>query len=501
MVNCFISFKKRTTALMVIISMIAVFLGMSGSVQAAAQENGIALETSVGFQGYMKQNEWYPVRLTLTNHTSEDLKGDVVVSIIESYDLVIPAELPQGTAIQLTASIPGEVLNKNNSKIRFYKDSYKSGKTIPIIGNDYINVRTASNYIIGVISRDPDTLNFMPSLNQRGYEITVIPMDEKELPNDPILLNMLDTLVINDMATSGWNEAQIKAISDWVQQGGTLVLSGGAGYSKTAEAFKKMAPLEASGTSVIASADSLASYGGTPLALEKPLVVSTGRITDGKTDIAENDMPLVVSRDHGFGNVIYIAFDPSLEPMSTWAGSAMLWAKLLKNNLAPLQPGMINTSNSMIWNIENIIDEFPSIKPPNFMLLLWMFVGYMIIVAPVLYILLAKADRREWSWWLIPACSIITGLAIFYFGAEDKRNMSAHTIEIIELTGQGDAVRSGATAVFVPTGGTVTAEFAKKENLIFYSNYNQNGNRVTNSKTQLLLENNSNTAVWRSVPY
>ncbi|WP_054028894.1 DUF4350 domain-containing protein [Bacillus sp. FJAT-28004] len=501
MVNRFINFRNRTIAYAVIISMIAAFLGISGSVQAASLENGIALETSVGFQGYMKQNEWYPARLTLTNRTSEDLKGDVVVTITGANDLVIPVELPQGTAIQLTASIPGEVLNKNNSKIQFYKDSYKSGKIIPIIGNDYIDVRTASSYTIGVISRDPDTLNFMPSLNQRGYEITVIPIDEKELPNDPVLLKTLNTIVINDMATAGWTEPQIEAITNWVQQGGTLVLSGGAGYSKTAEAFHEISPLEASGTSTISSAASIASFGGTPLTLEKPLVISTGRIIDGKTDVAENNLPLVVSRNYGFGSVIYIAFDPSLEPMSTWAGSAMLWAKLLKNNLTPLQPGMMNSSNSMLWNIESIVDEFPSIKPPNFMLLLWMFVGYMIIVAPVLYIILAKTDRREWSWWLIPAFSVVTGVAIFFFGADDKRNLSAHTIEIIELTGQGDAVRSGATAVFIPSGGTVTAEFDKKENLIFYSNYNQNGNPATDGKTQLISENNTTTAVWRSVPY
>lgn len=155
----------------------------------------------------------------------------------------------------------------------------------------------------------------------------------------------------------------------------------------------------------------------------------------------------------------------------------------------------------MKWNIESIIDEFPSIKPPNFMLLMWMFIGYMIIVAPVLYIILAKADRREWSWWLIPAFSVITGFAIFFFGAEDKRNLSAHTIEIIELTGQGDAVRSGATAVFIPTGGTVTAEFDKRVNLSFYTNYNQNGNQNMDDKTQLISENDSTTVLWRSVPY
>ena len=505
-VNRFLLKGSRSVAFAIVIGMIAAFLGMCGSVQAAPLENGIVLEQNVGYQGYMKQNEWYPVRLTLTNNTPDDLKGELVISFLSSNssttsDIVIPAELPKGTEIQLTASIPGDVLNKNSSKIRYYKDSFRTGNVIPIIGNDYIKVRTTSSYTIGVISRDPDTLNFMPSLNQRGYEIIVIPIAEKELPEDPILLDAIDTLVVNDVATSNWDKRQIQAIKDWVQQGGTLVLSGGAGYSKTAEAFKMIAPLEATGMSTITSAASLASVGGTALKLESPIAVSTGDIKEGKTELAENGLPLAVSRKVGFGSVMYMAFDPSLEPLSTWAGSAMLWAKLLQHTLSPLQPGGVTVTNNMFWNMQGLIDEFPSIKPPNFMLLLFMFVGYMIIAAPVLYILLAKSDRREWAWWLIPAISVLTGFAIFFFGAEDKRSISAHTVEIIELTGQGDAVKSGATAVFVPAGGTVKAEFDEKVHIIPYPNQFQNGVLTLDGKTQVISEKEATTALWRSVPY
>lgn len=506
MVNRFFIKGSRSVALTVVFGLITAFLGMGGSVQAASLENGILLDASVGYQGYMKQNEWYPVRLTLTNKTADDLKGEVVISILSSSssttsDIVIPAELPKGSAIQLTASIPGDVLSRNSNKIRFYRDSFKEGKVIPVIGNDYIEARTTSSYTIGVISRDPDTLNFMPSLNQRGYDITVIPIAEKELPEDPILLDMIDTLVINDVAASGWSESQIKAVKEWVRLGGTLVLSGGAGYSKTAEAFKTIAPLEATGMSDLTSSASIASVGGAAIKLEAPIAVSTGKITEGKTELAENGLPLAVSRKVGFGSVISVAFDPSLEPLSTWAGSAMLWAKLLQNKLSPLQPGGLTVSNNMYWNMQGVIDEFPSIKPPNYMLLLFMFVGYMVIVAPVLYIILAKSDRREWSWWLIPTISVLTGIAIFFFGAEDKRNLSAHTIEIIELTGQGDAVRSGATAVFVPAGGTVTAEFDEKVHLVSYSNHYQNSNLTLDGKTQVISDNDAAAVVWRSVPY
>ena len=93
-----------------------------------------------------------------------------------------------------------------------------------------------------------------------------------------------------------------------------------------------------------------------------------------------------------------------------------------------MQQGYTNGNNTY-WSFQQIVDEFPSISPPNFGLLLVMFIIYMIVVAPVLYLVLRRVDKREWSWWLIPLISIICGAAIFFFGAENKRFMSTHSVQ------------------------------------------------------------------------
>ncbi|NIK75487.1 hypothetical protein FHS15_000587 [Paenibacillus castaneae] len=500
--------RSRVVALAVALFVLAALMLLPWKAQAAPQGNGIKVESKAGFQGYMKQNEWFPIRLSLTNMTDKDLKGDLVISVVSGNngsvtDYLVSVELPIGTAVKTTVGVPGDVLNKDNNKITFYKNSFNDKETIPLIGNDYIDIKQTGSYTIGVISRDPDTLNFMPTLNQRGYDINVIPITEEELPEDPLLLDMLDTLVINDTATSGWSERKVKAINEWVHLGGSLVLSGGAGYSKTAEAFQSLVPVQAGGVSEISSASALSNFSGSDmdLKLTKPITISTGNLIDGQIELAEDGVPLAVTRKIGFGKVVFAAFDPSLEPLSTWSGSAMLWAKLLQQHANPINGGMMYRSGNMYWNMQNIIDQFPSIKPPHFSLLLLMFVGYMVVVAPVLYIILAKTDRREWAWWVIPSLSVITAVSIFYFGAEDKRTLSAHTVEVIELTGQGDGVRSGATGIFVPTGGKISMNFDEKRGLITYSSDLQQGGLTLSGKTQVVSEEDSTTVVWRSVPY
>lgn len=495
--------------MIVIISFLPAALGLT--VYAEEKQAGIELQSNVGYQGAYKDGRWYPVRLTLTNETGSDLSGDLVLSYLNgdnrTTDEVVPLELPQGSPIQVTIGVPGINLNKDTNRITFYKDGYrgKDSKQVQLTGRGYLESRNTLQYMIGVVSRDPDTFNFMPQLNQRGYDIAVYPLQPEELPVETHLLDSLDTIVINDMGTVDWNEDLVQALKDWVARGGNLVLAGGAGYAQTAAAFSELSPVEVKGTTKLTSAASLAAAGGEELSLPQGITVSTGDLESGMVMIAEGDIPLAVNAEHGFGQVIYAAFDPSLEPLASWAGSAMLWAKLLGSTLSPLQHtnGGIGFNSYMndYWQLNSLLDLFPSIKQPDLLLMIVMFGLYILIIAPVLYIVLSKADRREWAWWLIPVLSLAMGVTVFLIGAGDKRNVAAHTIEIIELSKDGHAVAMGGTAIFTPTGGTVSALIEKAVPLRMYGGSGAGGGLNLNGQYQLRSGREETKVTWRSVPY
>ncbi|GGG80070.1 DUF7408 domain-containing protein [Paenibacillus radicis (ex Gao et al. 2016)] len=495
---------QRILALIVLVGMVSAVFQLGGRI-SAADFNGISVKASVGYQGNVREGKWAPARLTLTNMTKADLKGEVVITIAGNYggttDYVVPAELPRGSDVELTIAIPGMNLNEKNNLIRFYKGSYKSGEKVNIvIGSPYLISSSIVNYSIGVLASDPDTLNFMPSLNVQGYNLSVIPLKEEQLPNSSILLDYFDLLVINDVATSGWDEQRVKAIEDWVKAGGTLMLSGGAGYSKTAQAFESIVPLKQEGTSSLTSPASLSKESGKEWKSAAPITVSTGSIIEGNTVLSENGIPLAITRPVGSGSVIYVAFDPSLEPIASWNGSELVYAKLLKDSLSPIMQGNMVLYSNSYWNVQNIVDKFPSINPPKFGLLLWMFVLYMLIAAPVLYFLLKKLDRREWTWWLVPTLAVLMGVAIFIFGAEDKRSFLAHSVSVVELAPEGGGVRSGAFGVFSPNGGTIKAHFDHAVPLRPLSNEGGGQLNLTGN-TQVLMNDQETTMQWNSVAY
>ena len=69
--------------------------------------------------------------------------------------------------------------------------------------------------------------------------------------------------------------------------------------------------------------------------------------------------------------------------------------------------------------IGNANELFPSFKV-SAPLILGIIIFYMILIIPVLYFILKRKDKREYTWWIIPAIAVVTSIAIFAYGAKDR---------------------------------------------------------------------------------
>jgi hypothetical protein len=155
------------------------------------------------------------------------------------------------------------------------------------------------------------------------------------------------------------------------------------------------------------------------------------------------------------------------------------------------------------WHYDSILSHFPSLKPPKIGNLSLFFIIYVMLAAPILYLLLKKFDRREWMWWLIPVLSVICSVVIFTVGSADKRTVKAHSVRTVQLSGDGWADRSAAAAVFVPSGGKVSVTFEgagfsvplRDDDIV------QSGVAGLRGDKFVRMTEGDATAVWRNVPY
>lgn len=474
----------------------------AGNVYADGAKIGI--QSEMGYQGKIKHDKWNPLKLTLTS--DRDISGDVVVQI-QNYNgfgyqtsYVQQVDLPKDTPKEVVIGIPGAMLNKDNNQILFYEGSYTKGKQIPFAtGKNYVQASPYQGALIAVLSDDPDTMNFMNVLNGKGNSVNVFPLKNASVPSDGMLLNGLDVIVINNFASDTLSEPQRKAITDWVNGGGTLILAGGAGYTKTAAPFADITPVVANGTTTVNSLAELEKLGGKPLKLDGAFTISTAKAVEGaQIGIEADGQPLFASKTYGQGSVQYAAYDLAMEPVSSWAGHPDAWASILRNNLPMMgaQNGMYY--NSLMDNLNYVLEYFPSLKMPSFTLLLWMLIIYAVVVAPLLYYILKKADKREWAWFLIPIVAVIASGSVYVAGSSDKTRELAHTINLIELNGQGDAVKSTASAFFTPRSGNYALEFPENTYLRTGQSRNTFGG-MSENKNFVRMEQASTTLELRDM--
>lgn len=463
-------FAKKASAIALSLLIAVTALGLLPSSPAYAAGPSISIETELGFGDLTKLDEWSPLTVKLTS--DKDVSGELVVQteLPDSGTRVSHVQridLPAGTTKSVTFGVVGNAFNKRNSEIRFYQGTAETGKYIPFSsGLSYLQNVVSNGTVIGALSEDPDTANFLAAMNGTGFNTRIVPLQKEQIPDEGILLSGLDVLMLNNFASDALSSKQLEAIRSWVHRGGTLVLSGGQGYAKTAQGFEDLSPVEYKG-SMDATEGTFAEFakaGGKALSISDPFPLSESVLKDGaEADVSAGSLPLLASWEVGKGKVRYAAYDLAMEPLHSWAGHAEVWKTVLGEELSANNAVMrgVNSQRNSLSGVSYLLDYFPSLSLPPFSLLLWLLIGYALLVAPALYYVLKKFDKREWAWGLIPLIAVIASAGIYMAGTAGKSSVRAHTLSMVELDGKGLAVSSSATALFVPRGGTYSVQLPK----------------------------------------
>ncbi|MBC8080148.1 MAG: hypothetical protein H7X86_07370 [Gorillibacterium sp.] len=476
---------------------------------ASAEPSKLTLTIEAGYNGYAKEGRYAPVLFTLKN-MGTDMSGDLVITTVspiggKDVTYIKHIELPEGSVKLISMALPGMNYNSKNNKVEFYKGGYAKGKTVSFADKAYITLGIKTNMLVGGLARDPDTLNFLSLIGGTSASVSPVSLGISTLPDDPMLLDGLDVLVFNDVATDTLADGQTQAITDWVRGGGTLILAGGPQYAKTAKAFGSLAPLVYEGTQQVTSLSALEQKAGKPLKLTDPVSLATGRVKDGQVVLEQDGVPLLIKKTVGAGTIYSIAYDLANPSLSAWNGNAPLWQGILGSHVNPNLNAHTGSWMNTLYSIDNALNLFPSIHPPKFKTLSLLFILYIFVVAPLLYFILKRLDKREYAWGIIPIIAILSTAFIYSVGASDKSSTLSHELNRYVLDGSGQGKRLSYTAVFVPRGGTVAVSLPADAHAIPFSTDNGFGSPSNELKgtfdTLIYDEVDKQRVQWRDVPF
>jgi hypothetical protein len=225
-------------------------------------------------------------------------------------------------------------------------------------------------------------------------------------------------------------DARVKALDDWIQMGGRLVLCIGSQADEALAANSALARFAPGRFDRIVPRRQTAvweQFCGSTQPMPQPKEGGTISIACAKllveegVEAREDDLPLVVRTPRGLGQIIFVAADIDRPPFSDWSDRGLLWAKLLDFTLArgnekpdeQYQGGY--GYGDLSGQLRSALDAFTGVKVIPFALVAMMIVGYLLLIGPGDYFLLKKAFRRmQWTWFTFPLMVIVVSFTAYW---------------------------------------------------------------------------------------
>lgn len=395
--------SKITTLIILIMMVLAIPLpSLSAS---------ISLEYSIGFNDHFKLNTWTPVTIFIENKgRSTHGRLEVLVTSGSEYDqdlyqavYATDVELPNNSkkSYALTVSITSFV---HELVIRLRQDDsvmisnsvnlrpYFTEKSFAIVADNYLS---------------PDLLSRLPN---RLFPVTVSP---KFLPETNYGYDSVKLLIMNVATIRGLREKQYQALTRWIKQGGYLITTAGLNYGALVEnRIQHVLPIEVLGHQRLFEINSLAEFCGRKLTGKDPFLVLNVRIEGSQVLASESEIPIVIQKNFGHGQIVFLTFDFTAPPFRRWDGERIFWDKILSLQSSISNP-MLELDNQKILDamFANLPARFPDFKTGG------LFIGIYLVFLKFFLTKIRKPGKQRLknSCYLLVIIVSFSALSYWYF--------------------------------------------------------------------------------------
>ncbi len=450
--------------------------------QARAATGGPSLQVNAGFETRYRDGNWVPVQVTLRNDGADfngvlSLSAPVPQFLTQSNTLPtsayqLPVALPNGTQKQVTLNIP-----------LYYDVQSVTAKLLDGSGNVAVTQTTTLNPLlpadvfVAILSDQSSgfgPLSATPLPDQSG-SVALDFLNASTMPAIPALLKNFDVIVLDNFTTGTLSAEQLTALQSWVQQGGTLLLVGGPEGQRTLDALPAgLVPGTLNGVTTIPAKTTLLPPGwptaragqtAVPNSVQLPFVAAQlVPFVGTQVVFASGKTPLFAQARQGQGTVLYVAYDPTLEPILSWQGASVLWEGMLlrglgdrllvhsfssRSNSGPEQPLLAARMSTLLQSLLS-----NTVPTPGWTLGI-ILIGYILLLGPLRFILITLLKRRDWSWRIVLSSIVVFSLLSYALAFKQKGSAVVSNSISIAVLGQNGSPSSITSylGVFVPNQG------------------------------------------------
>jgi len=281
--------------------------------QTASADSGIRLKIDYGYRNTAKTGQLLPVTITIDNQSGEQTDGFLSVDIPGkdgSISYTTSIRIPVGTtALKRTVTIPDGITAGDGDRLaaRLFDDS---GAEIASAECTVTYLGSGREVFCGILSDDQQNLLYLGNVSLgEGLSTRVVTLNPADLPENEDGLNQLDIILTSSIDLNRLSETTVKAVMDWVESGGTLIIGTGDTRSPLG-AFRTLIGNPELGLVGNMEVDMGMQYSTTgPDGAVLTLPVRSVSWDGAKTILESGERDLVLRKEFGKGSVCITAYD------------------------------------------------------------------------------------------------------------------------------------------------------------------------------------------------
>jgi hypothetical protein len=409
------------------------------SAPRATWSAAVSMEYFLGFNGHFQLNSWTPLTVFLENR-GRPTRGNLEVVVTSGSEFrqdVYP------TTYAIDTELP------NNSKKRYaftvLIKSITHDLVIRLNQNDTILISKSVNLrphftekkftVVGDSFVSPDILSVLP---KNLYPVNVRP---EFLPENWYGYDGVELLILRAAALRRVSAGQFQALTRWIRRGGYLITTGGINYGSLHDRrIRQLLPLQVRGHKRLIDLPSLAQFCNQPFTADEPFLVLDVKIDAASVILQENDIPIIIQKKLGIGQIGFLSFDYNTAPFSRWDGRKIFWEKMLSLHQPIEKRGIVGGDQKIL---DTMVDAMPASFPDvrSSLTFLGVYIG-------LLWFFLKKVrhpGKRRWQYsiYLLLMIAAFTILGYWHFSFPTSRhNFSYNSFSQLEGYGR-DKVSTG----------------------------------------------------------
>ncbi|MFC1783769.1 hypothetical protein ACFL02_09340 [Planctomycetota bacterium] len=450
-----------------IATVISIIMVLMVSVEAQVQSE-FGMDVEFGWEYCYRPTQWTPVGVTIFSPLTKPFEGTVTVEaqqdslnvMIIRQDFVLTPDLP--TYIPLVTKLafaPEECRiritdNKDRTILRDDRslwDPISAQQTLVAVQENelLIGVIGSRKFSLGQLSRySRCKIDSAQAFNQRrssgsNGKVYVKHKLERTACWDWTGFAGLDLLLLYDPDWNLFNPTQMQAISEWVNNGGKLLLVLGSHLMPAGGAIAELLPFElAPAQQVSITPEAMKeewnwSQPAPETVVCRPLTPKlTSRIH--RTFFYETDKFLFATGYAGFGRVGVLAFDPALIGQEDPQSRAQFWVKhiaaVLEDSSKPLNRSIksseftedeiltgssyntyvLGQADSDLTAVLDELTNIPELKPLSIWWVILLLTLLALLLGPVDYYILKRRDHLPWTWLTCTGWIILFSVGAYY---------------------------------------------------------------------------------------